>query len=284
MNRPSEILIEHAERLAGALAIELDDARREVELLMRHTLSVDRAKFTAYPELIVEAASRPVYQELLARRCAGEPIAYLVGTREFYGRSFRVSPAVLIPRPETELLIDAALGSMSGRQPKQVLDIGTGSGCIAITLARAWPHAKVIAVDLLEDALQIARENANLHAALNLELRQGDCFAPVQGVAFDVIVSNPPYVAAGDAHLKIGDLRFEPSVALVGGEDGLALLERIIARAPAHMNPGACLALEHGYDQARAVRALLDRCGFEAISCECDLAGVERVSVARWPA
>jgi release factor glutamine methyltransferase len=222
---------------------------------------------------------------MVARRAEGEPVAYLVGSREFYGREFHVTPAVLIPRPETELLVEVALSKVSrgvtGGNPRgstpRILDLGAGSGCVAITLALEL-DCEVTAVDVSADALAVVRENAARLGA-KVTVVESDWFSAIDG-RFDVIVGNPPYVAVGDAHLGEGDLRFEPMTALACGVDGLSAIRRIVTEAPRHLLPGGWLFLEHGYDQAEAMHALLAEAGFGAIEQHRDLAGIVRVSGA----
>ncbi len=213
----------------------------------------------------------------MERRAAGEPIAYLTGNCEFYGLEFRVTPAVLIPRPETELLVDLALERLPVEGRARVLDLGTGSGCIAVSLGRQRPRMEVWAADAVPAALEVARDNA-LRLGATVRFVRSDWLADLAGERFDLILSNPPYVAAGDPHLSRGDLRFEPASALVAGEDGLNDIRRIVAAAPAHLAPGGWLLFEHGYDQAQRCRALLTAAGFGQVTSWRDLAGIERVS------
>jgi release factor glutamine methyltransferase len=250
----------------------------EAKQLLRHVLGCPASDIAAHPERILDESQSSRYAELVARRAGGEPVAYLVGSREFYGREFRVSPAVLIPRPETELLVEVAMEKVSrGGTPNRVriLDLGAGSGCVAITLALEL-GTKVVAVDVSPDALALARDNA---ARLGARVRfvESNWFAAIEG-RFDLIVGNPPYVAEGDAHLSESDLRFEPVTALASGTDGLAAIRRIVADAPHHLVPGGWLFLEHGHDQAGAVATLLWDAGFVAIEGHRDLAGILRVS------
>jgi release factor glutamine methyltransferase len=251
----------------------------DARVLLRVTLGVNDAYLIARAHDEISAPQAAQFRALVARRMAGEPVAYLVGEREFYGREFKVTPAVLIPRPETELLVDLALA----RNPRQALDLGTGSGCIAISIALACPAAHVTALDQSAPALAVARENAARLPARNVTLQVSDWFDAVRHQRYDVIVSNPPYVAEGDAHLTQGDLRFEPACALAAGADGLAAIRIIVAGARAQLAPGGWLLFEHGYDQAARCRELLSRAGFNAVQSWHDLAGLERVSGGQAP-
>ena len=216
----------------------------------------------------------------------GDPVAYLIGKREFYGRDFTVGPAVLIPRPETETLVEAVLKVLGhAGDAWRIADLGTGSGAIAVTLACELAHARIVATDLSADALGIASTNARAHeVAERIELVQGVWFVPLAGRRFDVVVSNPPYVATKDEHLEQGDLRFEPRLALTDGSaDGLDSIRTIVQGALSHLEPGGLLALEHGYDQVQAVQELLAGAGFEARESVRDLAGIARVALGRKP-
>ena len=252
-------------------------SRLEAEILLAHLLQCDRGWLYGHGTDTCPPEVATTYVSLVERRSAGEPIAYITGVREFYGRVFQVDQHVLVPRPETELLVDRAL-ALDLPECAFVLDIGTGSGCIAITLCMERPSWRVTAVDRSETALDIARTNRDALGAGSLELLHGSLYEPVESRRFDLIVSNPPYVAAGDKHLSKGDVRFEPDLALVAGNDGLDLIRLIIAQAPDHLEPGGWLLLEHGHDQAAAVRDLLEVAGFERVESCCDLAGIERVS------
>lgn len=258
--------------------IDAVDAR----VLLREAASCSAASLVAFSEraLAPEAAAR--YVDWLARRAAGEPVAYLTGYREFFGRDFHVTPATLIPRPETELLIELVLEKVRDAAAPRIVDLGTGSGAIAVTLALEIPTSQVTAVDASAAALAVAADNA---ARLGAQVRclHGDWLAPCAGERFDFIVSNPPYVAEQDAHLSQGDLRFEPRSALAAGADGLDDIRRILAAAPASLLPGGCVLLEHGYDQSQAVRTLLREAGFSDVASHADLAGIPRVSLGRWP-
>lgn len=255
----------------------------EARILLMHVLGVSRTWLIAHDTDPVDAAAAARFTMLAQRRIGGEPIAYLVGWREFMGHVFKVSPAVLIPRPETELLVETGLACIEGLRAPRILDLGTGSGAIAVSLALARPDAEVIATDASGSALAVARTNAaNLGA--RVDFRLGDWWAALddndRGTGFDLIVSNPPYIASRDAHLGQGDLRFEPPGALTDYADGLAALRVIIMQAPAYLRPGAALWLEHGYDQAQAVRNLLAQAGLQGAQSHRDLAGIERVSGA----
>jgi release factor glutamine methyltransferase len=219
--------------------------------------------------------------DLVARRLRGEPIAYIVGRREFFGLDFQVGPAVLIPRPDTELIVELALERLPQNTPR-LLDMGTGSGAIAVAVAHTRPDADVTALDVSPDALAIAQANAAANGARVRFLHSSWFDALAAEEIFDVIASNPPYIAAGDAHLAQGDLRFEPAGALTDHADGLSALRIIIEGSPRHLVPGGWLLLEHGYDQAAAVRALLLDAGFTDIESWHDLAGIERVSGGRF--
>ena len=256
--------------------------RLEAELLLAHVLGVGRSWIYAHGEARLNSEQQAALADLLARRAGGEPMAYLLGSREFYGRCFGVSPAVLIPRPETELLVDCTLSRLDPG-PATLADIGTGSGCIALTLAAERPSWQLVAVDVSDAALAVARSNAARLAVTGVEWVRGDLLAPLAGRCFDAIVSNPPYVADADPHLAQGDLRFEPALALGAGSDGLSLIVRLIEQAPVHLKPHGWLLIEHGHDQAPMVRDLLSASGFASVASHRDLAGIERVSVGQWP-
>lgn len=270
-------------------------ARIEVQILLRHVLKVSRASLLAHPERCLTDQEQARYHELLRRRLHGEPLAYLLGEREFFGLIFKVTPATLIPRPETELLVELALQHIPQMHPApqasaacgggslfRVLDLGTGCGAIALSIAHARPDAEVVAVEASAAALVVARENAHQLNIPNIVFEPGNWFEPLDMQRFDLIVSNPPYVAAGDPHLLQGDLPFEPLSALASGVDGLEDIRRIISNAPAHLKPGGWLMFEHGYDQATTVRNLLREAGLLEVFSVRDLAGIERVSGGRF--
>jgi release factor glutamine methyltransferase len=246
---------------------------REARLLLAQATGFSVASVLAHPERELPAAAAEKFREYAARRARGEPIAYILGEKEFYGLPLAVNPAVVIPRPETELLVALALA----RKPASVLDLGTGSGAIALALKRHLPAARVVAVERSAAALAVAQRNA-LRLGLEVEFRHGLWFEPVAGERFDLVVSNPPYVAVGDPHLSQGDLRFEPESALTAGPEGLDALREIAREAPSHLNPGGWLLLEHGLGQDAEVRKLLRAAGLEDIATWPDLAGIARVS------
>jgi len=268
--------------IAGALQwartrIAAVDAR----ILLRHVLQCPAARLVAHPEARLDAPEWREFRALIERRAAGEPVAYLTGEREFYGRPFLVTPAVLIPRPDTELLVELALAQFGDKPRSRILDLGTGSGALAVTLAHELPEAEVTAVDRSREALWVAMANAaRLRASVSFVL--GDWFSALGEDRYHLIVANPPYVAAGDPHLEDGDVRFEPAGALASGPQGLDDLACIAADAPRHLEPGGWLFMEHGYEQAAAVRGLLTDAGLGAIASWRDLAGIERVSGGQW--
>lgn len=255
-------------------------AINEAKLLLRHVLACEAVHLDAHreDELPDHAAAR--FVELVGRRAAGEPVAYLTGMREFYGRNFTVSPAVLIPRPETELLVELGIAKLAGIPRPRILELGTGSGCIAVTLALELAAATVTAADISPDALAVARRNAASHG-VTLGFVESDWFEALDGERFDLVVANPPYIPLGDPHLAAGDLRFEPPQALASGVDGLAAIRRIVSATPRHLLPGGWLLFEHGYDQARMAHDLLQTAGFVDIQQQRDLAGIVRVSGGR---
>lgn len=267
------------------IAALLAEARRripasEARLLLGHVLGRNAAWLEAHRD--DEVAADSDYTALVARREAGEPMAYLIGVREFYGRDFVVSPDVLIPRPETELLVDVAKTKVGAGRTARVLDLGTGSGCLAVTLALELPQARVTAVDVSPAALGVARGNAQRFGA-QVEFVESDWFAALPPQRFELILANPPYVAAGDPHLAQGDLRFEPADALTDHADGLMGIRLIVAQAHDWLAEGGWLFLEHGYDQDTAVQALLAAAGFSQIEQHRDLAGILRATGGRGP-
>ena len=258
------------------------ESRVDLRILLAHVLRRPIAWLLTHPEALLDDASCARFEHLRQRRQQGEPVAYLTGEREFHGLPFLVSPHVLIPRPETELLVDCVLEEFPLGRAGRVLDLGTGSGAIAVTLACRRPHLHISASDCDAAALAVAQQNAlRLAPAVQIDFRLGDWLSPLQGERFDAIVSNPPYIRDGDPHLHSAELRFEPSGALVGGANGLRDLASIIEQAPEHLVAGGYLALEHGYDQSEAVQALMRLAGFVSIRSHSDLAGIPRVTEGR---
>lgn len=272
------LLTQDKAALESALALDSGTARIEVQCLLQAVLQVNRAWLLTHHEQILDAEQQAHYAALLERRLRGEPLAYILGEREFFGLNFRVTPATLIPRADTELLVELALQRIPQRGAFRVLDLGTGSGAIALSIAHARPDIEVTAVDASPEALEVAQENARRPNIGNARLLRSDWFSALAGEHFDLIVSNPPYIADGDAHLVQGDLRFEPRGALASGADGLDDIRRIVAGAKEHLNPGGWLLFEHGYDQAGRVRELLSAAGYAGVFSAPDLAGIERVS------
>jgi release factor glutamine methyltransferase len=253
----------------------------DAELLLAHVLDRPRSWLYAHGDAALDATAVTRFEALLARRAQGEPVAYLTGRRGFWRFELAVTPATLIPRPETELLVELALARLPAERALRVADLGTGSGAIALALAFERPRAQVVATDASPDALAVARGNAAALGLANVAFRQGDWFAPLAGERFDLVASNPPYIAAGDPHLA--ELRFEPAAALASGADGLDAIRAIVRDAPAHLQPGGWLLLEHGPDQGAAVRALLHAAGLVAVATERDLERRERVTLGRRP-
>lgn len=274
--RVSELLAQGAAMLAPAA-----EARREAALLLRCVLGNGDAWLIAHADDLVAVPQVEAFLALVERRANGEPVAYLTGTRGFHSIELRVTPAVLIPRPETEVLVDLALERITVDAEARVADLGTGSGAIALAIARARPRAHILATDVSVAALSLARENAERLGLGNVEFRQCDWCRGLGGVAFDVIVSNPPYVAAGDPHLYEGDLRFEPPLALSPGGDGLAAIRTIARDARRHLRAGGWLLVEHGFEQGDAVRSLLTAHGYAEVFTARDLEDRERVSGGR---
>ena len=317
---------------SAAALLNNEEVALEAQLLLQHVLNVNRAWLIAHEKDALQANNHAVFEALLKRRLNGEPIAYILGYREFYGLKLKVTPDTLIPRPDTETLVEAALSKIppspqpspaSGRgsddaltknpatsfrreqfaklrttessydetdsdlrqndktwnDELKVLDLGTGTGAIALAIAHNRPQAFVTAVDASEGTLKIAQENARSLEITNIQLIKSDWFGALQNKKFDIIVSNPPYIAQNDAHLSQGDLRFEPIAALASGADGLDDIKRIITNAPKHLNPHGVLLLEHGYNQANEVTALLKEAGFSEIETIKDLGGNNRVTL-----
>lgn len=255
--------------------------RIDAEPLLLHALGRDRAWLFAHGRDPVDPAAAARFAELVQRRQAGEPVAYLTGRRGFWTLDLEVGPATLIPRPETELLVELALARLDAAPGRRVADLGTGSGAIALAIASERPQAQVVATDASTDALAVAARNARAHGIDNVAFVHGSWFAPLAGQRFDLVASNPPYIAATDPHLGQGDLRFEPATALASGADGLDDIRVIAAAAPAHLREGGWLLLEHGWDQGEAVRALLAAAGLVEVETARDLEDRDRVTLGR---
>ncbi len=253
----------------------------DARVLLAHVLGCDRAWLIAHAGDVLSRDAAQAFFALAKRRRDGEPVAYLIGRREFWGLDLAVTPAVLIPRPETETLVEVALARLPVDRGVRVLDLGTGSGAIALALARERPQAEVVATDLSPEALDVARGNAARLGIGNVAFLRSDWYAGVPPDRYDAIVANPPYIALDDPHLRDGDLRFEPRGALASGVTGLSALATIVAGARDRLVPGGFLAVEHGFDQGDAVRGLFEASGFVAVEASRDLAGIWRVVVGQ---
>lgn len=258
-------------------------ARLDVELLLAAALGKPRSYLRTWPEHEPTAEQLAAFDQMLERRRRGEPVAYILGHQGFWSLDLEVAPHTLIPRPDTELLVEAAL-QLAPATPRRVLDLGTGTGAIALALASERGGWRVTGVDRINEAVALAERNRQRLKLDNAEFRLSSWFGALAGERFDLIVSNPPYIAAHDCHLGKGDVRFEPQSALVAGADGLDDIRLIVSAAPQHLEPGGWLLLEHGYDQAEAVRALLGAAGFHLTESRRDLGGHERISLGQWPA
>lgn len=274
----------------ASISIVLAEAKTEIdaidaEALLAHVMGKDRSYFRAWPEREIEAQQLNEFRHLVARRAGGAPLAYLTGWREFWSLPLQVSPATLIPRPDTELLVEQALAKIPANAEWLIADLGTGAGAIALAIAGERPSCRIVATDISPAALGIARANARRLNIDNVEFRQGDWHGALHpGERFQLIASNPPYVEANDRHLQGGGLPFEPQQALTPGADGLAAIRVIVGQMRPYLCPRGWLLLEHGYDQGGAVRALLNQHGFEEINTKCDLGNNERMTLARRPA
>lgn len=259
------------------------DARYESQLLLQHVLKVNRAWLIAHENDTVDAEALQAFETCITRRSMGEPIAYILGNREFYGLNLAVTTATLIPRPDTETLVEAALTKIHFNQHMHVLDLGTGTGAIALAIAQQRPQASVTAADASQAALDVASQNGKQLKLSNVSFILSDWFSKLQQKQFDVIVSNPPYIEEADPHLQRGDLRFEPISALASGADGLDDIRRIIDDSLIHLKPQGWLMLEHGYNQAKAVRDLMANTGLVDIETLKDFGGNDRVTIGRNP-
>jgi len=280
--RIEDIMLYARERLAALPNVDSHLASLEAELLLAHCLEKPRSYLRAWPEKFASEDQLSCLNDLLHRRLEGEPIAYLLGYKEFWDLRFLVTSATLIPRPETETLVDHALKLLKPHHTSRVLDLGCGCGAIALAVAKHRPGSFVTAVDFSDDALAIARLNMRHMELQNVDLIKSNWFAELHGKRFNLILSNPPYVAEDDPHLREGDVRFEPPMALIGGTDGLECIREIVGRAPQHLLPGGWLMLEHGYDQANAVKHIFNHAEFQNVKSHIDMAKHERITVGQW--
>ncbi|WP_312384300.1 peptide chain release factor N(5)-glutamine methyltransferase [Atlantibacter subterraneus] len=265
---------------AAARLVESESPRRDAEILLGLVTGKARTFILAFGETQLSEAQLSELDALLARRAAGEPVAYLTGVREFWSLPLMVSPATLIPRPDTECVVEQALARLPA-EPCRILDLGTGTGAIALALASERPDCRVVAVDKVPDAVDLAQRNAARLNITNIDIRQSDWFSAVQGDRFQLIVSNPPYIDSEDEHLRQGDVRFEPLSALVAPDAGLADIDYLIREARAFLEPGGWLVLEHGWQQGEAVRALFHQAGFLAVETGLDYGGNERLTMGQ---
>lgn len=277
----SGTLAEALRDAVAALTPSSPSPRLDAEVLWRHVTGRDAADLVANAPRAFSGEAAHRFEALVARRRAGEPVAYLTGEREFWSMPFQVTPAVLIPRPETELVVERALEHIPTDARWTVVDAGTGSGALALALARERRHCRIVATDRSREALAVAIANARRFGVVNAEFREGEWLEPLGRLAPEMVVSNPPYVRANDPHLNEGDVRFEPKDALVGGPDGLDAIRALARQAFARLMPGGWFLVEHGYDQAAAVAAILTEAGFCEIACHRDLTGHERVTECR---
>lgn len=278
------VLRDARQQLSAALSLEPKIAALEAQILLAHALHKPRSYLLANPSSELDTVNLATFTSLLQRRLSGEPIAYILGKREFYGFEFRVTPDVLIPRPETELLVDLALALIPEQMPFQILDLGTGSGAIALSLAKLRPEAQVTAVDISPKALAVTQYNTDNLALHNVRFYLSDWFAALNpSTQFDLIIANPPYVAENDPHLSQGDVRFEPLLALKSGVDGFDDIRNIVRAAPAFLCPNGHILIEHGYNQQDKIIELLLALGFDAVADHRDLAGQGRVSYGKKP-
>jgi release factor glutamine methyltransferase len=285
MNELSTILKTSQQALSESLLIQDDEAALDARLLLQQILNVNHAWLISHANDTLSNEQIDVFNALLQRRLAGEPMAYILGKREFYGLDLKTTKATLIPRPDTETLVEAALAKIAIDNVASVLDLGTGTGAIALAIASQRPQAKITAVDFSVEALKVAVENSQSLKLNQVEFIESTWFSAFTcdpNKTFDVIVSNPPYISENDVHLSQGDLRFEPVSALASGVDGLDDIRMIIKQAPQYLNQGGWLMLEHGYDQAAAVTSLLSERGFTQVSHVLDLAGIQRVTLGCW--
>jgi len=283
MNSIRSTLLQAQAQLNSAHQLDAIDARFESQLLLQHALKVNRAWLIAHENDDIAANIQCEFDTLIQRRISGEPIAYILGQREFYGLNLAVTPATLIPRPDTEILVDIALKKIPANETAQILDLGTGTGAIALAIAQQRPQAQVTGVDASRPALEVAISNSQQLRIANLRFVLSDWFTELDHAQFDVIVSNPPYIEDADTHLHQGDLRFEPLSALASGADGLDDIRRIVDGCLIHLKPQGWLMFEHGYNQAEPVRELMAQTGLVNIETFKDFGGNDRVSIGKNP-
>lgn len=281
MQTVREVLLHTQQQLIDTLGLESNEARLEIQLLLQIAANVNRAWLISHENDVLTNDIHAVFQASVSRRLQGEPIAYILGYREFYGIELAVSPATLIPRPDTETLVEAALTKIPENERSTVLDLGTGTGAIALAIAKHRKDADVVAVDASAAALEVAKSNAQRLNITNVQFQTSNWFDALEHQRFDIIVSNPPYIEQDDAHLQQGDLRFEPLSALASGVDGLDDIRHIIANCLIYLNPQGWLMLEHGYQQAQQVADLMAEIGLVDIATIQDLAGNNRVTIGK---
>ena len=275
--------IKQALAVAVGEFLQSDSPRLDAELLLAHSLSVERSFLYAYPDRVLSSDVSQRFDDFVRRRAQSEPIAYLLGEKSFWDLTLKVSPAVLIPRPETELLVETALGLGVCTASRQVADLGTGSGAIALAVGKLRPRWRITGTDISPEALEIARHNRETLGLGNVAFEEGSWCDALRGGAMDIIIANPPYIAPDDPHLTLGELRYEPVIALRADSDGYQDLQCIAAQAREKLTSGGWLLLEHGYTQQEALLALLRDFGYSDVEGKKDLAGVPRMVQARWP-
>ena len=275
--------IKQALAVAEGEFLQSDSPRLDAELLLAHSLSVERSYLYAYPDRVLSSDVSQRFDEFVRRRAQSEPIAYLLGEKSFWDLTLKVSPAVLIPRPETELLVETALGLGVCTASRQVADLGTGSGAIALAVGKLRPRWRITGTDISPEALEIARHNRETLGLGNVAFEEGSWCDALRGGAMDIIIANPPYIAPDDPHLTLGELRYEPVMALRADSDGYQDLKCIAAQAREKLTSGGWLLMEHGYAQQEALLALLRDFGYSDVEGKKDLAGVPRMVQARWP-
>jgi release factor glutamine methyltransferase len=274
---------EAQQRLIKTLSLDTNEAKFEAQLLLQNVLNVNRAWLLAHESDTLQDKIKTDYEALLARRLIGEPIAYIFGYREFFGLNLIVTPDTLIPRPDTETLVETALDKIPLETPFTVLDLGTGTGAVALAIAQNRPEAQVTAIDASSGALDIAKRNSNQLDLTQVDFRLSNWFSALEGERFNLIVSNPPYIEQQDTHLTQGDLRFEPMSALASGTDGLDDIRQIVDNCLLHLHPQGWLMLEHGYNQAHLVTDLMAQSGLIDITTIKDLGGNDRVTIGKNP-